>query len=172
MHSFFRKVSSLAGGDEKSQRRRVPVLEEVQAQATLRRELDRLSSTGLAIPSGDHVAVTRLDCDASEILQDRRGVAPRGLLVGGGAERCDVEAARAAKFVAGSLKVLLVGEQEDERALLALILLRHVKVEDGARGRVDLTVVAGTIGPVWVLTGDGDNEVRGLVSTSERCLAG
>jgi hypothetical protein len=145
------EINFLAGSDIEAQRGRVVVLEEVQAQAILRRKLNRLGSASLAISGSDNVAVTWLRRDAAKVLLNRWSVAPRGLLAGGRAELSAVETARATKSVTRGLKILLLGEEEDDRALLSLVVVRDVEVEDSAHSRVDLTVVTGTIRLIWVL---------------------
>jgi len=165
-------VNFLAGSDVKTQRRRVVVLEEVQAQTILRRELNGLSGTSLAISGGDNIAVARLQCDVTKVLLDSWSIAPRSLLARGTAELCAAETAGATESVIGRLKILLLREEEDDGTLLSVVLLRDVEVEDCAHSRVDLTVVTGTVGLIRVLGGNGYNQVRGLISASERCLAG
>lgn len=162
----------LTGSDVQSQRRRVVVLEEVQAQAILRRELDRLGSASLAVPSSNNIAVAGLRRDATKISLDSRSIAPGSLLVGRAAKLRAAQTARASELVRRGLEILLLGEQENNRTLLSLIVLGDVEVEDRTGGGVDLAVVAGAVNVVGMIRGNGYNQVRRLVSASERGLAG
>jgi len=67
--------------------------------------------------------------------------------------------------VGASLELALLREEEDERAGLASIGGRNIKVEDGGDSAVDGTVVLGAVRGVGRGRADRDNQVRVLVVT-------
>jgi len=112
----------LARGEEDTNGGGVPVLEVGQAKSTSAASKDRHGSAGLASTSGDHVAVSRhnvvnhakvaLDSRASGVVDVQRS--SRGELV-----ELDTTGARHGEV--RGLKINLLGEEEDETALLASV---------------------------------------------------
>jgi hypothetical protein len=160
-------IAHSARGHEETKRRWVVVLEEVERKSTLGRKLDGLGSASLAIAGGDDVAVAGLDGNIAKVLGDGWCAAVGGLLVGNRAQLAAAEAAGAGHGVVSGGQVLLLREKEDKRALLSGVFCGDVEVEDGAGGGTDLTEVRCALGDVRLLRGDGDDQVRSLIGTSE-----
>jgi hypothetical protein len=68
--SSAKRIANLARGHEETKRRRVVVLEEVERETALGRELDGLGGAGLAVTGRDDVAVAGLDGNIAEVLGD------------------------------------------------------------------------------------------------------
>lgn len=110
----------------------IPVLEELEAQAVRRADLNALRSacgTGL---SSDCVTVARLRSNGADLVLLRWSVVPAGLLVSGAAELGEDKAARSRVAERRGLQLRLLREEEDGAAALALVRLWDVEVEDGA----------------------------------------
>ena len=138
-------LTCLARGDESTNWRWVPVLEEAQAQATGGAGLvaDRLA--GGTRTRGDNVAVT-----CSSVANRANGLAVSGALVGGrggGLSRALAEskAARTGSGEGGGLELALLWPKEHERALLASVGLRNIELEDSAVLLVDACIVLGPV---------------------------
>lgn len=123
-------VTRLASGDVETQAGRVPVLEELQAQAIGGAKLDALGSTSSARSSGDDIVVTRLETDRVEGAVLRRGVVVGGLLVGDAAALGEDQVTGAGKGVRGGLEIFLLREKEDHAAGLALVRFGDIEVEN------------------------------------------
>jgi len=157
------EANTLADGHEKTQWAGVPVLEEVQSHAALRGQLVRHFLACFAAAGGHDVAIAGLKLEVVEVAGDLRYAVVSGLLSSGRFQLVTTHAARAGVVVVGSLKVLLLREEEDNGASLALVAGRDVKVEDAARGAVDLAKVRGAVALVGRVLVDWNDEVRSLV---------
>merc|ERR1712230_193398 len=155
--------STLADGHEETQWAWVPVLEEVQSHAALRGQLVRHLLARLAAAGSHNVAVAGLKLEVVEVAGNLWHAVVGGLLSSGRLQLVTAHAARAGVVVVGSLEVLLLREEEDDGASLALVIIWDVKVEDAARGAVDLAKVRGAIALVGRVLVDWNDEVRGLV---------
>lgn len=128
------EASCLAGGDEEADWAWVPVLEELEAEATSGADLNALSGTSRARASGDDVAVawreggdgTDLSTGASVVVSS--GLRSNVVEVGEG------QTARAGHGEGRGLEVALLREEEDDSAGLAGVVLRDIEVEDGGLG--------------------------------------
>jgi len=165
-------AANLARGDVQTERRWVVVLEELEAQSVGRADLNALGGTSSARSGSDGVAVARLDGDRAELTLLAWAGVPGGLLVGNLAQLREDELTGAGEGVGRSLKLRLLWEEEDSAALLARVRAWDVEVEDGALLRADGGVVLSTVGLVWLSGVDWDDEVRGLVGTSQSSWAG
>merc|ERR1712144_142144 len=145
--SSWEKRSGLADGDVSTDRTRVVVLEELKVQTTGAHELKRLPGAGVALVAGNNVAVAWPDLgNGTNALHSRLGNAVVGGLLGRRARKLvDGQAALAVEGEGGSLKLVLLGEEEDERARLALVRVGQVEIEDGADGRANGAVVASAV---------------------------
>ena len=169
-HSAIR-FAHLARGHEETERRRVVVLEEVERKTALGRKLDGLGGASLAVTGRDNVAVTRHDGEIAEVLSDGWCVAVGSLLVRNRAQLAATKAAGAREGVVGGGQVLLLREEEDNGALLSGVFRRDVEVEDRASGGADFAKVGSALRDVGLVRGDGDDQVRSLVSAGEASLA-
>lgn len=162
----------LALGDVQTNGRRVVVLEVVQVGVTSSRNLKADALASGAVKGGNVVAVAGRD--SHDAVVSLLG----GLVVVGGAtgsgvlELGKVELAVALEGEARGLEVLLLGEEEDEAALLAGVAAGNVKVENGRDVAVDVAKVRGALGGVRVGLVDGDDQVRELVRAVEVGRAG
>lgn len=120
----------LTGGHVEAKRRWVVVLKEVERESALRRKLDGLGGACLAVAGCNNVAVTGLDGNIAEVLSDGWCVAVGGLLVRSRAELAATEATGTGESVVGGGQVLLLGEEEDNGALLSGVFGGDVEVED------------------------------------------
>jgi hypothetical protein len=68
-------------------------------------------------------------------------VAPRGVLAGGSLALGELEAARTGRSVARCLEILLLGEEEDQRAAVARVRLRDIEIEERAHIAISHSVV-------------------------------
>jgi len=138
-------------------------LEVVQSSAVLRDKLVRNSGTSSTSSAGDDGRATRGDGEDTEVLGDLGLVSVGGALGSNAGELLEVNSTRAAHGVVGCDKILLVREEELERAGLALEGSRDVEVEDGGEGGVDTSEVLGSVGSVGRVLVNGHNQVRVLV---------
>lgn len=99
----------------------LPVLEELQAQAVGRADLNALRSACGTRLSPDCVAVSRLRSNRADLVLLRWCVVPAGLLVSGAAELGEDKAARAGVAERRGLQLGLLREEEDGAAALALV---------------------------------------------------
>jgi hypothetical protein len=165
-------VTPLALANIHAKRRWVVVLEEVESISTLATHLVRHSLPSSTRTRSNNIGITRGKAHASQVAGLAGLVSPRGLLVGRAAQLREAALSAARGSVAGGLEVLLVGEQEDDRACLAGVGGRDVEVEDGASGLVDFAVVRGAGGVIGRAGVDGDDQVRVLVVSIQVCRAG
>lgn len=158
---------SLAGGDVETQRRRVVILKEVQVGATgvLHLVANRLASR--TAESRDSVGVTRRDGSDTIVLLDGGHVTVRSRLLNRRLELGEVDLAVTAEGESRGLEVLLLGEEEDQAAGLALVRLRDVEVVESGLGRGDGAVVRGARGCVGRRRVHGDDQVRSGVLAVE-----
>jgi hypothetical protein len=143
-------------------------LEVGQAESTSAASENRHGSASLASTGCNHVAVSRhsvvnhaqiaLDSGAGGVVDVERS--SRGELV-----ELDTTGARHGEV--RGLKVRLLGEEEDEAALLASVARGDVKVEDGAVAGAQVGKVLGTVRGARHILVDGDDGVRGLVGTGQ-----
>jgi hypothetical protein len=148
-------------------------LEVGQAKATSAAGKDGHGGASLASTSGDHVAVSRgsignhaevgLDSRASRVVDVERS--SRGKLI-------ELDTTRARHGEAGGLELGLLGEEEDDAALLAGVARGDVEVKDGAVAGAQVGKVLSSVGGAGHVLVDGDDGVRGLVGTTGRSAAG
>lgn len=128
--------------------------------------------TSLAGTGGDNVAVSRgnaADCVKSAL--DSRGGSVGNAQGSRGSELVEGDTAgtRQAEVRGGELG--LVGEEEDDGALLASVAGGDVEVEDGAVAGADVSIVLGSVAGAGRVLVDGDDGVRSLVSAGEGSCA-
>ena len=155
----------LARADVHANRTGVVVLEVVERVITRAAHLvrDSLSSSTIARDNG--VGVARRDAHTAEVALLAGYVGPASRLHGRAAELGEAAGSAARCGVAGGLEILLLGEEEDDGALLARVGGGDVEVEDGAGRFVNLAVVRGTIGLIGRSGIDRDDQVRVLIVT-------
>lgn len=166
---------TLAAGDEETNGRGVPVLEEVEVGAASVLHLVADSLTSRALEGGDDVRIAWSDSFLTEVLLDRGHVAVAGVLGHRLGQLSKVDLAVTAESESGSLEVLLLGEEEDEAASLIRVRLRDVEVVQGRLRRGDGAVVGGARGVVRRGRVNRDDQVRSLVravEVSRAALAG
>lgn len=101
-----------------------------------------------------------------------------GLVVEGSAlgsdslELGEVKLAVAGEVEAGSLEIRLLGEQEDEAALLALVAARDVEVEDAGLVLGDFAKVGRSWRGVWVVLVNVDDEMGEFIRAVQVGRAG
>lgn len=122
---------TLAAGDEETNGRGVPVLEEVEVGAAGVLHLVADGLTSGALEGGDDVRVAWSNSLLTEVLLDRWHVAVAGVLSHRLGQLSKVDLAVTAESESGSLKVLLLGEEEDKAASLVRVRLRDVEVVQG-----------------------------------------
>jgi len=153
-------------GNEDTDRRRVPVLEEAQAQRARGADFVADGLAGGTTSTGNGIAVA-----GGGIADGADFVASAGALVGGRRGGLAVElgkgqAAGARCGVGGSLELALLGPEEDNGALIAGVRLGDVELEDGAVLAVDRRKVLSTVRGVGRVLVDGHNQVRRLVGAA------
>lgn len=172
MFPHVRSKSVLAGGDVQADGARVVVLEVLKAQATVGTKLVALRGACSTVTRGDHVAVAGHWREVAGVLFGLGARVVRRALLGSRAEVVDRDGAFPVEGEVGRLEVALLGEEEDEAASLALIGLRNIEVVHRASGPIDLPVVRCTVGLIWVLRRDGNDQVRVLIVALQICRAG
>jgi len=103
--------------------------------------------------------------NGADLLGDSGSVGVGGRLVSNTVQDGDSETALIVEGVAGGLKLVKLGEEEDSGAGLSSVRSRDIEVEDGRNLRVKSAVVLGTVGLVRIVGINGDDQVRVLVST-------
>lgn len=78
----------------------------------------------------------------------------------------------AVELVRAGLELAQLWEEEDERASLAGVRSRNVKVEDGRNGAVDSAVVLSAVSCLWRAGRDWHDQVRELIVTVDVSWAG
>ncbi len=162
----------LALGDVETDGRGVVVLEVLQVGVASRRDLVSDALSRGAVKRGNAVRVSGGDGDLAEVGLLAGLVVVGGALGGSRLELGKVELAVAGNGEAGRLEVLLLGEEEDEAALLALVAGGDVKVKDGGDVAVDDAKEGRAGGRVGLGLVDGDDEVRELVGAAQVGRAG
>jgi hypothetical protein len=115
----------------------------------------------------DAVRIARSDREVTKVLLDARRVVVSCGRSGRGGQFGHVDLAISAERVRGRLQVGLVGEEEDERAGLAGVGGRDVKVEDGRDGGRNLAIVRRAFGGVGRRGVNRHDQVRVLVVAGE-----
>jgi len=163
---------NLTGSDEKADSRGVPVLKPLEVEGAGGAGEDRDGGTSLASTGGDNVAVS-----GHNVVNHAKSA-----LGSGAGSVADVQRSRRAKLVeldtAGTRhgevrgnELVLVGEEEDDAALLARVAGGNVEVEDSAVARAQVSIVLSSVGSLRRVLVDRDDGVRGLVSAGEGGLA-
>lgn len=130
---------------------------------------DGNSAASLARASRDDIAVSRGDVvDRAESVLDG-GAGGVGNAQGSSrGELVELDATGTGHGEVRGLEVRLLGEKEDNAALLAGVALRNIKVEDGAVASAQIGVVLSSVRSAGLILVDGDDGVRGLVSTTTK----
>lgn len=157
----------LALGDVQANRRRVVVLEVVEASVANGVNLKRDGLASRAVKGGNQVAVAGRDAGGAVGLLDAGLVVVGGALARRAREAGEADVAGAGEGEGGGLEVLLLGEEEDEAALLALVLVGDVEVEDGGHAAGEVAKVRGAGGVVGRVLVDGDDQVGELVGAAQ-----
>jgi hypothetical protein len=156
-------ATRLALANVHANRTGVPVLEVIHGEvaAAAHHVADSLASS--AVTGVDGVGTAGGKGHGGDVAILGGLVAVGGVLVGCSLHLANSARSRARDGVAGSLKVLLLGKQEDGGALLASHGDGDVEVIDRAGVAVDRAVVRGAGGLVWAGRIDRDHQVRVLV---------
>ena len=116
------QASCLAGTDKDTQRAGVVVLKEVQRKAVDRGNVKGDLGTGRARVGADDIAVAGSDGADHAVLElGGRHVGVRGAGVGVAVQEVRVNATLSVESVAARLELAKLGEEEDQRALLASV---------------------------------------------------
>lgn len=153
----------LAGSDIQTDGRGVVVLEVVEVGRAGVADLVRDGLASRAGEGGDGVVVARRDGEGTKLALDTRGVAVAGRLLGRGVQRSEANLAVTAEAERRGLEVFLLGEEEDERALLARVRRGDVEVKERRDGRSDGAIVRGARSLAWSGRVNRDDQVRELV---------
>lgn len=144
----------------------------MQRSVTSSRNLKSNALASRAVKGGNAVAVSGSDSSDAIVLLHVGLVVERGATGSGVLELGKVKLAVPVKGKGRRLEVLLLGEEEDEAALLAGIAAGNVKVENGRDLVANFTKVRCALGGVRVRLVNGDDEVRELIRAVEVGRAG
>lgn len=159
---------SLTGGHEKADSRGVPVLEELQFEAASGAGEDGNGGSSLAGTGGDNVAVSRgnaADCVKGGL--DSRAGSVGNAQGSRGSELVELDTAGTRQGEVRGGELGLVGEEEDDGALLASVAGGDVEVEDSAVAGAQVGIVLSSVRSARRVLVDGDDGVRSLVSAGE-----
>lgn len=160
--------SHLANGDVSTDWAWVVVLEVLQVKAISGRDLHADTLTSGASHAGNEVLVAGSDVgDGVADVAGSGNSVVGGLLSGWSSERGNLHATLAVEGEGRGLQIILLGEEEDERASLAGVLGLDVEVEDAAHSWGDGGEVRGTLSDRWVGRVDWHDEMWVLVSTAQ-----
>jgi len=123
----------------------------------------KLIRDGLAdstVTSGDAISVTGGDTLFTKVLGDARLGVEGGLLISSLLKLLELNTTVARLGDERGLELGLGGESEDELALLALVALRNIEIENSAVAIADVGVVLSTVGGVRVVAINGDDQAR------------
>ena len=128
--------------------------------------------SSLASTGGDKVAVSRSNIvNHTEVALDSRAGSVGDAQGSRGGELVELDTARSGHGEVRGNELRLVGEEEDDAALLASVAGRNIEVEDSAVAGAQVGVVLGSVGSAGGVLVDGDDGMRGLVGAREGGLA-
>jgi hypothetical protein len=159
--------SALASRDVQADGAWVEVLEVGQGRAVLGTELKRDSMTGRAAECSDGIAVARRYGNSTEVLRYAGRIRVSCCQGGSTAEPGEVDGAAAGEGETGRHELRLLGEEEDQTALLAIVARWDVEVENRRNVRRHFTVKGGAVRFVRHRFGHGHDEMRELILAVE-----
>lgn len=163
---------SLTRGDEDANRAWIPVLKPLKTEAASGAGENGDGRSSLAGTGGDDIAVSRGNVvNHAEVALNSRAGSVADAQGSRGGKLVELDTAGSGHGEVRSLKLSLGREQEDNAALLASVAGRNIEVEDGAVAGAQVGVVLSSVGSAGGVLVDGDDGMRGLVSTSEGSLA-
>lgn len=150
----------LVSNDPQTDRAGVVVLEELDCLIASGSKLIRDGLADSTVTSGDAISVTGGDTLFTKVLGDARLVVEGGLLISSLLKLLELNTTVARLGDERGLELGLGGESEDELALLALVALRNIEIENSAVAIADVGVVLSTVGGVRVVAINGDDQAR------------